>query len=70
MCRGTKHCVSFTIAPTTGPEDERSVDKMWSGYMQVADRHDAVVNDIWRDDANGVMIFVSLINTYYERPVG
>ena len=30
--------------------------------MQEADRYDALVSDLWKDDANGVMVFVSLCN--------
>ncbi|KAN0130500.1 hypothetical protein V8E53_011586 [Lactarius tabidus] len=45
-------------APATVREDEDSVDKMWSGYMEEADRYDALVSDLWKDDANGVMVFL------------
>jgi hypothetical protein len=27
--------------------------------MEEADRYDALVSDLWKDDANGVMVFVS-----------
>jgi hypothetical protein len=32
---------------------------MWSGHMEEADRDSAPVSDLWKDDANGVMVFVS-----------
>jgi hypothetical protein len=35
------------------------MDKMWSGYMNEAKNHDERVSDAWKDDANGVLVFVS-----------
>jgi hypothetical protein len=32
---------------------------MWSGYMNEAKNHDERVSDAWKDDANGVLVFVS-----------
>ena len=38
---------------------EHSTDKMWLGYMEEADKYDTLVSDLWKDDANGVLVFVS-----------
>lgn len=32
---------------------------MWLGYMDEADKYDTLVTDLWKDDANSVLIFVS-----------
>lgn len=32
---------------------------MWSEYMKEADTFDSLVSDLWKDDADGVLIFVS-----------
>jgi hypothetical protein len=47
-----------------------SVTKMWSAYLVEAEKHDQRISDGWRDDANGVLIFVRpgpLIP--YNRPI-
>ncbi|KAH9054828.1 hypothetical protein EDB87DRAFT_1644897 [Lactarius vividus] len=41
---------------------EDSVNKMWSGYMEEADKHDTRVSDAWKDDANGVLVFTGLFS--------
>ncbi|KAI9456352.1 hypothetical protein BJY52DRAFT_1276353 [Lactarius psammicola] len=50
----------FTIASATARED--SVDKMWSEYMEEADKYDTRVSDAWKDDANGVLVFTGLFS--------
>jgi hypothetical protein len=32
---------------------------MWSEYMKEADTFDTLVSDLWKDDADGVLVFVS-----------
>ena len=32
---------------------------MWSEYMKEADTFDTLLSDLWRDDADGVLVFVS-----------
>ncbi|KAH9172721.1 hypothetical protein EDB89DRAFT_2069393 [Lactarius sanguifluus] len=39
-----------------------SENKMWSGYMEEADKHDTRVSDAWKDDANGVLVFTGLFS--------
>jgi hypothetical protein len=45
-----------TIPSVTGRED--SAAKMWSAYLVEAERHDQRISDGWKDDANGLLIFV------------
>ncbi|KAH9172719.1 hypothetical protein EDB89DRAFT_856587 [Lactarius sanguifluus] len=58
--RGTETMHRFTIASATARED--SENKMWSGYMEEADKHDTRVSDAWKDDANGVLVFTGLFS--------
>lgn len=38
---------------------------MWSGYMKEAKNHDERVSDAWKNDAEGVLVFVSLNTAIY-----
>lgn len=55
--RGTETVRHLQTTLVTARED--SVDKMWSAYMEEAEKHDERVSDAWRDDAEGVLVFVS-----------
>ncbi|KAH9054832.1 hypothetical protein EDB87DRAFT_1568024, partial [Lactarius vividus] len=35
-------------------------DKMWSIYLSESEKHDKVISDGWKDDANGVLVFVRI----------
>ena len=39
---------------------EDLVNKMWSEYLKNVDDYDKRLTDGWKDDANGVLVFVSL----------
>ena len=64
MSRGTETVRHLQQFRHTARED--SVDKMWSGYMEEAKNHDERVSDAWKDDANGVLVFVSLNTASYD----
>ncbi|KAH9074296.1 hypothetical protein EDB83DRAFT_2356101 [Lactarius deliciosus] len=49
-------------SPAHDEAREDSENKMWSGYMEVADKHDTRVSDIWKDNANGVLVFTGLLS--------
>ena len=39
---------------------EDQVNEMWSEYLKTVDDYDKRLTDGWKDDANGVLVFVSL----------
>ena len=39
---------------------EDLVNEMWSEYLKNVDGYDKRLTDGWKDDANGVLVFVSL----------
>lgn len=46
----------------TTPSDtvqEDSANKMWSTYMKEAVEYDKITTDAWREDAKGLLVFVS-----------
>jgi hypothetical protein len=39
---------------------EDIVEQVWSEYLRSVDDYDKRLTDGWKDDANGVLVFVSL----------
>ena len=46
------------MTPATAQEE--SINKMWSEYLEDVKEFDTGLNDTWKEDANGVLPFVSL----------
>ncbi|KAI0252544.1 hypothetical protein BJV78DRAFT_342802 [Lactifluus subvellereus] len=50
----------LTIPSATAHED--SVNKMWSAYMEEAEKYDERMSDAWKGDADGVLVFTGLFS--------
>jgi chloramphenicol O-acetyltransferase len=42
---------------------EESINKMWSEYLEDVKEFDTGLTETWKEDANGVLTFVSLRHT-------
>ncbi|KAI9432113.1 hypothetical protein H4582DRAFT_1128922 [Lactarius indigo] len=41
---------------------ENSENEMWSGYMEEADKYDTLATDLWKYNADGVLVFAGLLS--------
>ena len=47
-------CLTTLSVPPSGD----SSDKMWLMYLSESEKHAKDISDAWKDDANGVLVFV------------
>jgi hypothetical protein len=55
----------------TGAEEEsedhqnlNGSEKMWTKYMGEAEKYDEQISEDWREDSNGILVFVRLSSTF------
>ncbi|KAH8982898.1 hypothetical protein EDB92DRAFT_1620088 [Lactarius akahatsu] len=48
---------NLLVPPSSDPSD-----KMWSIYLSESEKHDKIISDGWKDDANGVLVFTGLFS--------
>lgn len=56
VCLGNKEIYTNLTSDTV---HEDLVNDMWSEYLKDVEDYDTRVTDAWKDDANGVLVFVS-----------
>jgi hypothetical protein len=48
---------------------QHQVNEMWSEYLENVDDYDKRLTEGWKDDANGVLVFVSSIRLLVRAPI-
>jgi hypothetical protein len=55
-------CLTTLSVPPSGDPS----DKMWLMYLSESEKHDKDISDAWKDDANGVLVFVRISPSIYD----
>ncbi len=55
-------CLTTPLVPPSGDPS----DKTWSMYLSESEKHDKAISDGWKDDANGVLVFVRISPSFYD----
>jgi hypothetical protein len=54
------YLTTLSVPPSGDPSD-----KMWLMYLFESEKHDKDISDAWKDDANGVLVFVRISPSIY-----